>query len=130
MITIKISDLLNSTDALSKLAKINLKARPAFYASKLIKAADAEIQEFNDTRLNLIKKYGEKDENGELITDDKGNCKIMPDSVSTFQQELKELIDVEIELNVDKIKIEDIENIELTPEDMTILEKFINFEDD
>ena len=66
MITVKISDLLNSTEALQKLANKELKAKLAWTISRLLKAAEAEIQNFNDTRMNLIRKYGEKDENGEL----------------------------------------------------------------
>jgi hypothetical protein len=43
-----------------------LRARPALAVAKILKAADAEMTTFNETRLNLIKKYGDKDENGEV----------------------------------------------------------------
>ena len=127
MINVKISDLLNSTEALQKLANKELKARLAWSVSKLLKAADKEISDFNDTRMNLIKKYGEKDESGELITDEKGNCKIIADNMDAFTDELNELMNTDVEINANKILIDDIGDIEFTPSEMAVLETFIDF---
>jgi uncharacterized cupredoxin-like copper-binding protein len=80
--------------------------------------------------MNLIKKYGEKDENGELVTDENNNCKINNEFINDFSNELNELIESEIEINANKIKIEDIENIDFTPAEMTQLEVFIDFGDE
>ena len=129
MIKIKLQDLLNSTEALQRLAQTSLKARPAFYVAKLLKAADKEIQEFNETRMNLIKKYGEKDENGELITDENQNCKIPDQDISNFTQELNDLAATEVEINANKLRIDDLETVDFTPNDMSVLELFIDFGD-
>jgi len=130
MIKVQLSELLNSVDALQKLSQTNLKARSAYYVSKLLKVADKEIQEFNDARMNLIKKYGEKDENGELITDDKGNCKILPENIADFQKELNDLLAVEAELNANKINLEELGDIEFTPKDISMMEAFIELDED
>lgn len=127
MIELKVGELVNSTEALQKLSQKELKAKLAWQVSKLLKAADKELQEFNETRMNLIKKYGEKDENGELITDDKGNCKIPEEVTVDFSNELNDLVEAEIEINANKIKIDDLENIDFTPNEMNILEVFIDF---
>ena len=128
MITIKMQDLLNSTEILQKLSQKDFKAKLAWSIARLLKAAEKEIQEFNETRLNLIKKYGEHDEGGDLITDENGNCKISPESVEQFTSELNELVNTEIEINANKIDIELLENTEFTPSDMSLLEPFINME--
>ena len=127
MINVKVGELINSTEALQKLSQKELKAKLAWQVSKLLKAADKELQEFNETRMSLIKKYGEKDEAGELITDDKGNCKIPEDSAVNFSNELNELVEAEIEINANKIKIDDLDNIDFTPNEMNMLEAFIDF---
>lgn len=129
MIKVKISELLNSTEALQKLAKMQLKARLAWNVSKLLKAADVEIQDFNETRLELIRKYGEKDENDQLITDENGNCKIVTDKIDNFTAELTELAESEVEINANKVRIDDLEDINFTPADMAALETFIDFEE-
>ena len=130
MIQVKISDLLNSTETLQKLAQKDFKAKLAWSIARLLKAAEAEIQSFNETRMNLIKKFGEKDESGELITDEKGNCKIEPDNIEEFSKELNDLIDTEVEINANKIKMDLLENIDFTPSDMAILEPFIDMDEE
>ena len=130
MIQVKISELLNSTDTLQKLSQQDFKAKLAWQIARLLKAAEAEIQSFNETRMNLIRKYGEKDETGELITDDKGNCKINEDSVKDFSSQLSDLLDTQVEINANKIKVEQLEDIDFTPAQITILEPFIEFGED
>ena len=127
MIKLRINDLLNSTEVLQKLSKTDLKAKTAWQVTRMLKAADAEIQSFNDARMNLIRKYGEKDENGELITNDENNCKIPDSTIEQFSVELNDLINSEIEINANKISINDIENLSFTPNEMNLLEPFIDF---
>jgi len=92
--------------------------------------AEGEIQSFNETRMSLIKKYGEKDSNNELITDEKGNCKIEDGSIGAFSAELNELLATEVEINANKIKIEQLENLDFTPSDMAVLEPFVDMGED
>ena len=130
MIKLTISELLNSTEVLQRLSKTDLKARLSWQVARLLKAADEEIQSFNETRMNLVKKYGEKDENGELITDDQNNCKIPNESTLEFSNQLNELINTEVEINANKIKIADIENLDFTPAEMNMLEPFVDFDEE
>ena len=126
MITVKIADLLNSTDVLQKLAQKDFKAKLAWSIARLLRTAEEEIKNFNETRMNLITKYGEKDDNGELITDDNGNCKIVPESIVNFSNELEDLLQTEVEINANKIDIEQIENLDFTPSEISVLEPFID----
>ena len=130
MIKVKIADLLNSTETLQKLSQKDFKAKLAWQVARLLKNAEGEIQSFNETRMNLIKKYGSKDENGELVTDDKGNCQIISDEVETFTNELNELLNTEVDINANKIDIELLEELEFTPADMAVLEPFVNFSEE
>ena len=130
MIKVKISELVNSTETLQKLSQKDFKAKLAWSIARLLKAAEAEIQSFNETRMNLIKKYGDKDETGELITDEKGNCKINNSEIEQFSNELGELMNTEVEINANKIDIGLLEDVEFTPSEMAILEPFVNMEED
>ena len=129
MITVKISDLLNATEVLQELSKKQLKARLAFDVSRLLKAADTEVTQFNEARMKVINKFGEKDENGELSTDENGNCRIVPANIPDFNNELNELINAEVELNAKKIKMDALEDLDFTPSDMVVLEPFIEVEE-
>ena len=127
MIKIKLDSLINSVEALQKLSQTEMKAKLAWQVTRLLKAADAEIQQFNETRMNLIKKYGEKDENGEIVVDEKNNCKIAEDKVSDFTKELTDLAESEVEINANMIKIDDLDALEFKPAEMSALEPFIDF---
>ena len=126
MINVKLSELLDSTETLKKLSQKDFKAKLAWSISRLLKAAEQEIQEFNDTRMNLINKYGEKGDDGQLVTDEKGNCHIVPESIQEFSNELNELINTEVEINANPIDIELLEDLEFTPAEMSQLEPFIH----
>lgn len=130
MIKITVAELLNSTETLQKLAAKELKAKLAWSVARVLKAAEKEIQDFNETRMKLITKYGEKDENGELITDDNGNCKIIEGSVTEFTNELNELTASELEINANKLSMDSLENLDFTPIEMAALEPFVDFGDE
>ena len=129
MINVKISELLNSVDTLQKLAQKDFKAKLAWQIARLLKEAEKEIQSFNETRMNLIRKYGQKDENGELKTDENGNCQIDSEYVGTFSDELNELLNTEVEINANKISLALLEDVDFTPSEMAILEPFVDIED-
>lgn len=125
MITVKISELLNSVETLQKLSQKDFKAKLAWQIARLLKSAESEIQSFNETRMDLIRKYGEKDENGGLVTDEHGNCRIIEGEVVNFNSELNELINSTVEINANKIGIDQLENLDFTPSEISILEPFI-----
>lgn len=129
MIEIKLEQLINSTDALKALSNKQLKAKSAYAVARILKVVDQEMTNFNDTRLELIKKYGVKDENGELKLDDNGNAQIETGSISVFNTEFKELLDTKIEINANKININDLGDIDFTPSEIAQLEEFIEFEE-
>ena len=130
MIRITLEQLINSTDGLKGLSQKSLKARSAYAVSKIIKAADAEMTTFNETRMELIKKYGEKGEDGEVKSDENGNVRILPESLNDFNKELQELLKTPVEINANKIRMEDIDNVEFTPAEMAQLDEFIEFDEE
>lgn len=130
MINLKLETLINSAEGLKGLSQKKLKAKTAYVIGKILKAADAEMASFNETRMELIKKYGEKDENGELVQDDKGNVRVSQESIENFSNELKGLLDTEIEIAGNKIKMDDLGDVEFTPQEMAQLEEFIELDEE
>lgn len=127
MIKLTIEQLINSTGVLQKLSASPLKARTAFAVAKLLKTAEAEMNGFNDARMILVKKYGQKDEKGEIKLDENNNYLIESEHIADFNRELSELIGTEIELNVTKIKLDDL-TLDITPSEMIALEPFLEIE--
>lgn len=124
MIVLTLDNLINSINILQRISSEPLKAKTAYVVAKLIKAADAEMTNFNEIRFNLIDKYGEKDENGEFKTDG-NNVILKKETVDDFNKELRELLNTSITFNVNKLNLDDLESINFTPAEMIQLEPFI-----
>ncbi len=120
-ISIQLKDVIESTEVLKKLAGEKLRGKVAFQISKILKKLEDELTLFNSTRVEIIKKYSQTDENGELIADEEGNVKLKEESIEDFNKEIVELLNMEIKIDANKIAIEDIENIDFTPAEMTLL---------
>ena len=125
MITVRLRNIIDGTEVLRKLAGQPLKGRTAFQVSKILKKLEEELNLFNSTRVELIKKYSKVDENGEIIQDENGNVKLQEDKLNDFNNEIAELLNTPIEINSGKIKLVDIEDINFTPAEMMALEELI-----
>lgn len=129
MIALKLEQLVNSANALKNLSNKPLKAKSAYATARILKAADQEMTSFNDTRMELVRKYGIKDENNELILDENGNAQIDLEHRNAFNEEFNELLQSSIEINANKIRLDDLGDIDFTPSEMAQLEDFIEVEE-
>lgn len=126
MIEITINDLINSGDIFRNLAQQPIKMRVAYNIARIIREIENEMKLFEETRRKLFDKYGEKDENGELLINADGNITITPENISLYNNEIQEVLNTSITLNAEKLNIEDLENIELTPNQVYLINAFIN----
>lgn len=126
MIEITINDLINSGDIFRDLAQQPIKMRVAYNIARIIREIENEMKLFEETRRKLFDKYGEKDENGELLINADGNITITPENISLYNNEIQEVLNTSITLNAEKLNIEDLENIELTPNQVYLINAFIN----
>ena len=87
------------------------------------KLTDAQKESLAEN--TVFKKYGKKDENGELIVTE-GNIHIPTEFLAICNEELTKLQDTEVEINAEKIPIEWLEEINLTLAEATMLEPFVD----
>jgi len=73
-----------------------------------------------------VRKYGAKNENGELTTDENGNNYIEPEHVSEFNSELSELLTNTITINGDKLSLDDLGDETFTPTQMLSFSAFLD----
>lgn len=125
MITVKLEHIINGAEVLRGLASKQLKGKTAYKVSRLLRELEKEFQLFNDTRTELIKKYGATDENGELKINENGDYTIVQEHIQDFYEEINELLKSEVEIAVEKIPLDDIGDLEFTPSEMLTLEPFI-----
>lgn len=128
MIKVKLIDLLNSASILQRLTAIDFKAKTSWQIYKLIAAAEKEMNAFQDTRMKVVQKYAEKDENGEMVVKN-DEYKIPDDQMENFTNEINELLMSEVELNASPIPLEDLDAANFKPTEMIIMEPFLKIEE-
>ena len=124
MIKIKLNDVVNATETFNKIMQQSFKGSLAFKIARLARELDTEMKTFNEERQKIIQKYGNKDENGELIVDENGNIKFDNANIEEINQEFSSLLETELEINADKLPMDSIDNFEITPQEMLNIEVF------
>lgn len=125
MIEVTLGEVLQADEALQKIASCELKVRAAYQVARLMREISSEGKLVFESRDKLIMKYGAKDEEGQLLVDENGNNNIPKENMEQFAKEYNEVLQTKITLNVEPIKLNDIENVELTYTDVVMLEPFI-----
>jgi seryl-tRNA synthetase len=116
---LKLKEILQNIDSIGKLLNKELPVKTAYRLGRLSKALQSELDQFNLTRNNLIKKYGkEKDGQYQIDPDDKT-------ALEKFNAEIEELLAVDIKIdNYDPITVDELGEIKISPIDMSNLSVF------
>lgn len=125
MITVKMQNIVENLDFFTEFAKRPMKAKLAFQAARLLDAVVTEYNRFTNVKTNLVKEYGQRDENGQLMMDNNGNYLIMPEKMEECQKQLEELLNSEIQICGEPLQLSDLENQDFTPAQMYALGNFI-----
>ena len=116
MIKLKNSELVG---CLQFLGKAELKPKASRLRTKLKKLIQVKIDELYKDEVELLQKYGKKDDTGKLIQHD-GNFSLIEATAEEYHQEKAELINESVSINVDELKeqlpflIEGLESSEMT----------------
>ncbi len=124
MIEISVSTLINCTQALNELIKKPLKIRTAYKIARLAREVSTELELFNNTKNSLVEKYGEHDENNNLITEN-NSYKIREDKRKEFVEEYQDMMQQTIKLNIEPITLKELEDERFTPPEVSSIIDFI-----
>ena len=126
MIKMRLKDMLDTVGTLRGIASKELRGRAAYNIAKIMKQVDNEFTLFNEARQKVVDKYGEKDENGNLKINADTNEYIFADkNLEAVTKEINEILDSEVELNANKLTIDDLEDLKLTPTEMASIIELI-----
>jgi len=127
MIKVSLNNILNSISIFQSIMQQPCKGSIAFKIARLARELNKEIDTFDREKEKILKKFCELNENGELMIEENGNVKVLPEKIKDFNEEFAVLLNTEIEINADKIPHEAMDSFEITPQEMINLEVF--FED-
>ena len=126
--TVSIYDIISANPIFTKILQHEFTGKQSFIIGRILKALNNEAEMFNKTREEMLKKYAAVNEEGKIIVID-GNVKIREGEMANFQKEINELLYTLLEINVNKIPLDWLENLKLTPQEMLILEPFLLIEE-
>jgi hypothetical protein len=116
-VVVRISDLWQLDQPMSKLSVMAMPAKTAYWISKLAKALDKELTDAKKTHYELVKRYGEE------VPKSPGNYKVSEGNSEVFEKEANEFQSIEIEvLGVRLIDFDEISQLQLTPTDLLKLD--------
>lgn len=115
--------ILNDINTLVAISQKQLPIKVSYAIAKNINKLENELKTYNQERQKLIDKYCLKDENGNNVVDEYNNLKIADENIETWNKEMNELLDIEIDIDMHKFNLDCLinSNIEMKPaEIMTI----------
>ncbi len=122
---LKLVQLINANQVLGKLNGTHgLTAVCAFSIAKNIKKIAAELEAYEETRKKLLEEKADKDEKGKAIIEE-GNYKLSPEATQEVLEEINQLQQNEIDLDLTKIQIEELNSADLTPQELFTVEFMI-----
>lgn len=125
MIQVTLNDILNNVQIFREISTMTLPIKTAFRVARLIRELDKESATFDESRRIIIEKYAERDENGEMKQTEEGNIILQQDRIMECNNELNDLLNTEIEINADKLNLDEMGDIELTPAQVYNIEAFV-----
>ncbi len=125
----KLKDIITTHNNINKILEKKLPIRVAFIISRNVKKLSEIVSDYDEKRITIIKKYAEKDKDDNIVTDQNGNAKVT--DITNANKDLVDLIETEINIEFDKLTLEDLEKCDessydsLTPSELGCLDFMI-----
>ena len=126
----KMSELFELSQLKSKIENTKMSIKTTYKFTRLFKEIEEHVNFFNNTLADLIKEYGQKDEEGNFIlTENQNGVKIKEDKYEECMKKVQELNELEPELSyIPSFDLEELDNLELSMEELNVLMPFIKEE--
>ncbi len=126
----KMSDLIKLNQLQYKVNNKKMSIKTTYKFTRLFKELNEHAKFFQDTISNLIKEYGERDENGEFVlTENKAGIVIQKDKQDECIQKMNELDNLEITLQyIPTFTLDELDTLELSMNEMEVLMPLIDEE--
>lgn len=120
----KVRDLVKIQKVLKQIENIEMNAILSYKFSKIANQIKNEAEIVDKTRIKIIEELAEKDENGEFILNN-GEYTFTDENKNIVINKLDELLDCDSELQIKKIKLDELKDINFTNKQMEALIQII-----
>lgn len=108
---IKIKEIVSNVENIKELQSIKLPIKISYKLSKLIGKIQPELDIYNEKRDELVKEYGDKQEDDTFKVTD-------PNKIKSFIEKINDLVEIEVEIDFEPIDIEDLGDISIPPKNL------------
>ena len=119
--------ILTDANFLGQLTQKQLPIKISYALAKNISKIENELKIYNSEKDKLIDQYAIKDEKGNLKVDENNQFKVREEYKEVWEKEIEELLDIEINLDVHKIKLDELmlSNCNMTPAELMLIDYMI-----
>ena len=125
MVEIKTKELVECFEALQEVSKKEFPARAAFKIARLMREINNEYQLYEKSRNDIVMRYVERDENGDPVRLDDERVKIQSGKMEECSKELNELMETTLNINVEKINLDEFGDNAIAAEQLYKMMNFI-----
>lgn len=126
-----VNEIIKIFDCVNEIKDKKLPIKISLILIRNLKKLKEIMEDIEDKRTEIINKYADRDEKGQLILNEKDQFQVS-NNIINFENDLKELFNTQIKIQFDNFSIEDIEKYDenkfdsLTMNEVEILQNFIN----
>lgn len=119
--------IVNDSSFLGNLTQKQLPIRVSYTIAKNISKIEKELEIYNKERQKIIDKYCIKDDEGNNVIDENNQLKISSENLNTWNKEINELLDIEVDIEIHKFNINDLlnSNCEMTASELMLIDYMI-----
>lgn len=125
----KLGNLIQARKALMAYADEKVSAKLAYKMMKFVKATSDDVAFYDEKIKEIIMKYAEKDEKGEIVNDD-GNIKLIKDSADACQKEINAVAEIDVDKPQVGFLLSELDELKLSATEMFVLDEFIKIEEE
>lgn len=117
--------IVNDSTILMEVSRKELPIKVSYALAKNIAKIEKELEIYNSERQKLLDKYCIKDENGENKIDKNNQLKIQEKYLKDWERDIKELQNIELEIDIHKFKISDLDGYNMSPSELIAINYMI-----
>lgn len=127
-LTLSNERIVNTINVLGDLNNAKLPVKVTYAITKNINKINSELKAYNKEKTKLIDKYGEKDKEGKLKVDKKGNIPLKKEHIEDYNRDIAELLSIENEIDIHMINLDDLlnSNCNISPAGLVAIDFMIN----
>lgn len=105
---LKLKQLIESQESIGKLIETKLPVKVSYRLNRLVNYINPELRIFTEKRLELFKEFGVHDTEKDI-------WEIKPENSETFTEEITKLMDEEVNIDFQTLKLADLGDISIEP---------------